>query len=214
MTYASLCLFQCGSKIYQTVENVEGYYIGEVDKFTYNYLLSEKDYKFKDFKLKSNGQYYRAYWLDNNFSELCIKPDQYNNPRHAYTSKFNNGQCIAIEQISENNVSQWEVINQYKSTYIPIIQIEYGNARIIKDRQSGKILGKRNYVIWHGGWVNNFVLRLLSGHSSSASCGKILNKKDDITLQVLKVKIVEENPEKIHKDFETKIESLKLKYNK
>lgn len=210
--YASLCLFHSGSKIYKTVDDVEGYYIGEVDKVTYNYLLSEKDYKYKDFKLKSDGKYYRTYWINNNYSKLCIKPDQLNNPRHAYTSKFNNGQCIAIEQINENDVSKWEVLNIGESNYIPIIRVEYGNSKIIKDRQSGEILGKNNYVEWNGSWVIDFLVKLLYGRGSGgANCGGISSKKDDITLQILKVKTVIESPENIYENFDTKFEKLRLK---
>ncbi len=184
--YLSYCLFQSGSKIYKTVDNVEGYYIGEVSKHNYRTLLFEEDYKYKDYKLKSNGKYYRTYWLDNNTSESCIQPG----PRGLYTTKFGNGQCVAIEQISEENVSKWEFVNGGEKTYIPVIRISYGSERTIRERKTGEILGKRNSVRWCGGWVNSSVGLIVGrsfGCGASASCGRTLSKSDDITLKVLKV---------------------------
>ena len=189
--YASLCLFQSGPKIYKTVDNVEGYYIGEVSKHSINYLLFEEDYKYKDYKLKSNGKYYRSYWLDNNISELCIKPDYSRSPRGLYPTKFRNAQCIAVKEISKNNISKWEVTNSGESTYIPIIRIKYGSGKTIYERKTGEIFGKNNYVTWCASWVSGslgFIVGRSSECGGSTSCGGILSKKDDITLKVLKVK--------------------------
>lgn len=187
--YASLCLFQSGPKIYKTVDNVEGYYIGEVSEHDYRPLLFEEDYRYIDYKLKSNGKYYRSYWLKDNTSELCIQPDHpYNSPQ-TYSAKFRNGQCVAVEQIRENDVSKWEVVYGGESKYIPIIRIKYGAGKTIRERESGKILGKQNSASWCGGWVNSSLSIIVGrgyGCYGSTSCGRELTTKS-LIMQVLKV---------------------------
>ncbi len=186
--YASLCLFQSGPKIYKTVDNVEGYYIGEVSKYSYHRLLNEKDYKYIDYKLKSNGKYYRSHWLNDNISELCIQPDHpYNSPQ-TYSTKFRNGQCVAVEQISESDVSKWEVVYGGESTNIPIIGIKYGASKTIRERESGKILGKQNFARWCGGWVNSSagIIVGLGYGCRGTRCGGELTV-NSLILQVLKV---------------------------
>ncbi len=189
--YVSYCLFQSGSKIHKTVDNVKGYYIGEISEHSNSHLLFEEDYKYKDYKLKLNGKYYRNYWIDNNVSELCMQPNYSKSSRGLYATKFRNGQCIAVEEINVENVSKWEVVREKKNTYIPIIRVSYGSNKIIRERKTEEILGERNSIRWCGGWVNSS-LGLIVGRSygcgASASCGRISSKKDDITLKVLKVK--------------------------
>lgn len=160
--YAYLCAFESGTKIYKTVDNVEGFYIGgfEEDDDWYNPIEPYKGYRYIEYQITNNknptGKFFRNYWLDNNASKLCINPNlRY--PNSSYSHQFRSGKCIAQEVIPENNISRWEVKYIYKHKYIPVLAIRYTEENIVRDRLNNEILLTNYSVSWSGGWINSLI---------------------------------------------------------
>ncbi len=113
LIYAYLCLFEAGPKIYKTVDNVEGFYVGEKDIAGQPYE-PYYGYRYIDYQEVRNsqltGKYYRSYWADywkdRNASNLCVYPSYPNSLSHPYTKVFNNGKCIIVkEKISKLKIT-------------------------------------------------------------------------------------------------------------
>lgn len=149
--YLYLCKYHAGVKIYQTVENVEGFYVGEESK-KYRSPEPYTGYRYVDYKEKESGKYYRSYWLDNNTSELCIPVGEY--LYSDYAKAFKQGRCIAKEEIAEIEVSQWENSGyRMKIFEIPILNIKKEKLFYTKDRHSNIILGEVDDIWWDVGYV-------------------------------------------------------------
>ncbi|ATB70215.1 hypothetical protein SJPD1_2116 [Sulfurospirillum diekertiae] len=187
--YMYLCKYHAGVKIYQTVENVEGFYVGEQDKAKESITLPYKGYNFVDYKDEKDGKYYRNSWLDNNTSERCISYKGAWNPD--YTKAFEQGKCIVKEEIAESKVSQWENRGyRMKIFEIPILNIKQEKLFYIKDRHSNIILGEVDDIWWDVGYVAGNVF---TGWNSSME-PKGLNYMDgkfsyeDVLKKILKPK--------------------------
>lgn len=161
--YMYLCKYHAGVKIYQTVDNVEGFYIGEQNKAKESITLPYKGYNFVDYKDKKDGKYYRNFWLDNNTSERCISYKGAWNPD--YTKAFEQGRCIDKEEITESEVSQWEFYGySIVNSTMPIFKIKQKKLLFIQDRLSKKILGEVDTVWWDVGYITG---RFFTGWNSS-----------------------------------------------
>ncbi|PHQ88539.1 MAG: hypothetical protein COB42_08645 [Sulfurimonas sp.] len=178
--FAYLCVFESETKIYKSVDNVEGFYIGkyESNNDKYNPLEPYKGYKYIEYQETNNkkitGKYFRNYWLDNNTSTLCVNPKP-KLPNSAYTHKFRSGKCIAKEEISRDLLSRWEVDGFYKKIELVFLGILFTEASLIRDRFSGETLLKDYSARWSGGWVNSLISGIptaslrFTGHSVSCS---------------------------------------------
>lgn len=148
--YAYLCLTNSGVKIYQTVENVEGFYVGEKSK-DHSSPEPYKGYRYVDYKEKESGKYYRNSWLDNNTSELCVPVGKY--LYSDYAKAFKQGRCVAKEEIAEGAVSRWEIGQQVNNETIVIPNyITRWTARII-DKSSHQSLSELVNYDYGEGWV-------------------------------------------------------------
>lgn len=187
--YAYLCMTQSGTKIYKTVDNVEGFYVGEQD----NSSLIEPytGYLFIDYKEKNSGKYYRNYWLDNNTSELCIPVGIY---RYSpYAEAVARGKCIAKKEIKESEVSRWDASfdntqrNSFSIPWLDIGVIQYAH---IKNRITNETLSEDYSVYFNGIWILGYVTSISTGHPRLFYCG---NRKDIFTIYYLTLKPKQED---------------------
>jgi hypothetical protein len=183
--YKFLCATQAGVKIYKTVDNVEGFYIGEQRKefepyepyAGYKYV----DYKEMDFFKPTGkkygtywtGKYYRSYWVDNNTSELCV---HYGEQKFgAYADAYRSGKCIVKEEIAESEVSRWKldsysIERQKRVLAIPLLDFTHQTPLLIQDTKNGQTLGQLDYYWWSGGWLFRRFSSFSSG-SGGVICG-------------------------------------------
>lgn len=150
--YAYLCLTKAGVHIYKAIDNVEGFYVGELDT---NYPYPPyKGYRYKDYKDEKSSKYYRNYWIDNNTSGLCIPIGKY--IYGDYAKAFNQGRCIAREEIHESEISHWEYKGGIETTaFIPFLGISKSISQKIIDRTNGEILSEIIEYPWNQGWLIN-----------------------------------------------------------
>lgn len=187
--YAYLCMTQSGVKIYKTVDNVEGFYVGESEGISIANQLTAKDqsYHFIDYKDKANGKYYKSYWIENNTSENCISYGEY---KYAdYAEAFRHGRCVTKEEIHESEVSRWE-LNGYKigsETSMPIFNIDKVISFKFTDRKSNVVLGELVEYSWGGGWVRDS-LRYFIRISGFGCSGIGTTRYEELYIKILKPK--------------------------
>jgi len=162
--YWYLCATQSGVKIYKTVDNVEGFYVGELDV---NYPYAPyKGYQYKDYKGEKSDKYYRNYWINNNTSDLCIPVGKY--LYGDYAKAFKQGRCVAREEIAESEVSQWEYKGGIEATaFIPFLGISKSVSQKIIDRKNGEVLSEIIEYPWNQGWLissTNYIIPLVVFH--------------------------------------------------
>jgi len=179
--YAYLCIFESGVKIYKTVDNVEGFYIGEQRKQSephkphegYKYV----DYKEMDFS-KPTGKYYRSYWVDyfknREMTKLCVYPPHHKNTHHPYTKAFKEGKCIVKEEITEGEVSRWEYsFNKELIFEIPIFKFEVYRELQYLDKKTKEIMAIGNGIWWQGGWLYGFFSSIEVGYGGTSCDGNL-----------------------------------------
>lgn len=167
--YAYLCTTQSGAKIYKTVDNVEGFYIGEQSK-DYEPQVPYKGYRYIDYKEQESGKYYRSYRLDTNISDLCVPVGIHR--FSPYAEAFSRGKCIAKEEIKENEVSRWEY-DTNKNTekiIVPIIKIKE-TVIAIRDRKQDKNIAENRSYRMDQNWVIGFGNENISSRGVFAYCG-------------------------------------------
>ena len=156
--YKYLCVTEPRVKVYKTVDNVEGFYVGELDA---NYPYPPyKGYRYKDYKDEKSSKYYRNYWIDNNTSELCIPvgKDIFGD----YAKAFKQGRCIAREEIHESKISHWEYKGEIENTaFIPFLGISKSISQKIIDRTNGEILSEIIEYPWNQGWLINSINHII-----------------------------------------------------
>lgn len=182
--YAYLCATQAGIKIYKTVDNVEGFYVGE-NPNGQSILLPHEGYRFIDYKDQKDGKYYRNSWLDNNTSSECVSYDGAWSSE--YTQVFKSGKCIIKEELKESEVSRWEEgdnVNGY-TTIIPDY-IDRWNARIM-DRQTRKPLAELISYSYSVGWVWGIISSIETGNRSWEKCS-LDGSYQDMFAKTLKIK--------------------------
>jgi hypothetical protein len=194
--YAYLCAFESGTRIYKTVDNVEGFYIGgfEEDDDRYNPIEPYKGYRYIEYQITNNKnptrKFFRNYWLDNNTSKLCINPNlRY--PNSSYSHQFRSEKCIAQEEINKAKLSRWELAWANEESKVTILGIFFIKGNVIKDSKTNSTLAEDYRVQWSGGWVNSLISGIhnasLKFTSRSVSCN-FRNSGTNIVNQTLKTK--------------------------
>ena len=175
--YNYLCKHKAGVHIYKTVDNVEGFYIGEQRK-EWEPHEPYKGYKFVDYKEKESDKYYRSYWIDNNTSKDCVPigKDFWSKDGKLYSYWFHSGKCIVKKEIPEGEVSRWEMyFGKYEILYkIPILKFKIYRIIKYKDRKSGELMADAIRVWWQGGWVYGILSSIEVG-SGGVSCDGNVN---------------------------------------
>lgn len=192
--YKFLCWSNAGVKIYKTVDNVEGFYVGEQRKEFEPYEPYD-GYRYIDYKEiinnKPTGKYYRSYWIDSNTSEECIRPRYPDSPYDEYTKAFRSGKCIAEKEITEGEVSRWEFAG-YKigsETEIPILNINRVISFKFFDKRSKATLGELVEYSWGVGWVRNLLGYFIGGSGSGFGCSGIgKTNYEELYIKILKPK--------------------------
>lgn len=182
--YKFLCATQAGVKIYKTVDNVEGFYVGEQSK-KFEPREPYEGYRYVDYKEKESSKYYRSYWIDNNISELCVPigDDKWTHNSELYSKHFKSGKCIVKEEIDEREVSElWSQkrkVERYLFFYLNIYSVEI----TIEDRKNHeKYFIVQDYFV-DNSWITG-ALNFVSGTKHSIDCfeGKVLNTTSGFTL--------------------------------
>lgn len=168
--YWSLCKFHSGMEIYKTVENIQGFYIGE-KLSKWSPLIPMNGYQYIDYKQRYSNKFFRNKWLDNNTDSNCYKPIG-DFVVHEYKEAFKAGRCIAVVPLEFKNIAKYEVQrpDERYSQILPIIKIEKIVARTIIDRESKNELSEVVYFRWNHGWLYTTFLAV-SG-SPWTSCSK------------------------------------------
>ena len=177
--YAYLCMFESGTKIYKTVDKVEGFYVGK-KSLSNEPIEPYKGYKFIEYKSmnfsRTTEKYYRSYWAeywyDKKIAGMCVYPLYPNNAEHSYTKVFNKGKCIVKEEIAESEVTNlWKiskkVIKDYSILYLDITSIEI---EVIDQRTKKKYFTATNYIV-DKSWVTG--MNISSGKTGRKSCNKL-----------------------------------------
>jgi hypothetical protein len=179
--YAYLCVTQAGVHIYKTIEDVEGFYIGE-RSIGSEPIEPYEGYKYIDYQeVKNNkltGKYYRSYWVDyfkdREMANMCVYPSYPKSLHHPYTKAFNSGKCIVKEEIDESEVSGlWKVskkvIDNYSILYLKITSI---SIEVRNPKTKEKLLIAKNYMV-DNSWITG--MNISSGKKSRMSCNGLYN---------------------------------------
>lgn len=149
--YWYLCKFHSGVEIYETVNGVEGFYIGEQHKLLQP-IMPPDGYQYVDYTLKYSNGFLRSRWL-NSADPSCYQSTTKFSTQ-AYEKKIQSGRCVSVAPISEKNMSRYEVItSDNRSRVVPLLKIEKIVSPMINDRQSNKILAKVVLFRWNQGWI-------------------------------------------------------------
>jgi len=157
--YWYLCNFKAGVKIYKSIDNVEGFYVGELDKdFPYT---PYKGYFYKDYFDKNNKYFYRNYLVDNNSSNDCINIEKHFS--EDYAKLVIQGKCIVRKEINENILSLYEYKRERKiNNYINFLGIYKTVSEKIINRKTGELLSEVIEYSWNEGWfikkINEYIL--------------------------------------------------------
>lgn len=171
--YKFLCATQAGVKMYKTVDNVEGFYVGEKEQ-RHEPHEPYDGYKYLDYKEiinnKPTGKYYRSYWIDSNTSEECVPigDDAWTNNGELYSKHFKQGKCIVKEEIAESEVSElWSLkkeVDHYMFFYLNIYRVEF----TIENRKNHeKYFTVTDYFV-DKSWMT--ALNIVSGNKHKQNC--------------------------------------------
>ncbi|NDY43561.1 hypothetical protein G3N55_12020 [Dissulfurirhabdus thermomarina] len=171
--YWYLCHFKAGVKIYRTVDNVEGIYVGRND-----YVLLRRDmiprrdgspglysrYQFVDMYDERAKKYYRLYPVKTHADPNCMDPGEYK--YGTYAAYYNTGRCIARKEIPEEQVSRWGYLH-YPLKH-PVRLFKFPHVIMDKpfkaiDRESGAIMAEATNYSWLPGWLMTFLTSIESG---------------------------------------------------
>ena len=178
--YEYLCLTKAGVHIYKTVDDVEGFYIGEKDAQNEPYE-PYKGYKYIEYQevkyQKPTGKYYRSYWVnfweDTQYSKLCVSPRR--DDDSAYAKAVRSGHCIVKEEIAEGEVSRWEEKFRKELIFeIPVVKFKVYQHIEYLDRQTQEVMATGNSVWWQGGWIYGIFSSIEVG-SGGTSCNRNLD---------------------------------------
>jgi len=183
--YAYLCVFESGTKIYKTVDNVEGFYIGDWNSRGYSKVPPKpyRGYQFVDYQevhhSKPTGKYFRTTWKDANATNDCIQGIGFPNDYNAKLAQ--NGKCIVKEEIAVGEVSGlWEVSKKViKNYYILYLKIKYTEVEAIDPRTNEKYFTIEGYLI-DKSWITG-VLNISSGRKGKLGCNNYINWDNSIS---------------------------------
>lgn len=165
--YWYLCKYEAGIKVYKAVDNVEGFYVGERDSALP--VEPYQGYKFIDYHDKEDGKYYRNSWLDTNISDLCVPVGIYRYSK--YAEAFAKGECIAKQELTESEVSRWEVTDKrIYSDVVSVLQLKKVIAMRITDKENKKEIARLTDYIFGEGWVISLLSSSIMGNRSWESC--------------------------------------------
>lgn len=160
--YKYLCYTNAGVHVYKTVENVEGFYVGEKTeqfKQLFPYIMPYDGYRYIDYKGRHTKGFLRTSWIESNTSYECIKPNmQVPIKYNKYLQEYSKGRCLVTKEIDADEVSQWEYDLNYNSLeelsswkynpsynyaqeVIPIVHINKKTAQI-KDRKNNQVIAQ------------------------------------------------------------------------
>lgn len=181
--YWYLCKFHSGMEIYKTVDDVQGFYVGEKYK-KWQPIMPEKGYEYVDYKLTGTDQYYRSTWLNDNTHEDCYLPTR---KAGKYRKAFEAGRCLIVDPISFDSVSRYEVTfpgsaNSGQESIFFLTIVKFVSIEIV-DRKSGSTISSLINYKWNQGWVVSTFFSF-SGPSWTM-CDKS-NDIDNIILKTLK----------------------------
>lgn len=175
--YWYLCKYEAGVKIYKTVDNVEGFYIGKQSK-KFEPHEPYKGYRYVDYKEEESRKYYRSYWIENNTSEFCVPigDDKWTHNGELYSKRLQQGKCIVKEEIAESEVSRWEYVEQSKKLQIfNVIDLRIDSTVSIKDTKNNQLVSEIIRIIWKGGWLYGLLASIPVGDSWKVQYPKIAN---------------------------------------
>lgn len=197
--YAYLCLFESGVKIYKTVDNVEGFYVGEKDT-QFEPYEPYKGYKYIEYQetnhRKSTGKYYRSYWVnfweDTNAYKNCVPPRRDDD----YAKAVQQGHCVVKEEIAEKEVSRWDSSWDLKTKqiakYHPIdiygLGLSINKVGQIRDSATDKILSEQISISWNMGWISSMFTSIDMGHPKIQSYGIDYSNVSELEYKTLKLK--------------------------
>lgn len=182
--YKLLCWTSAGVQIYKTVDNVEGFYVGEKNKYgNPAIVLPYTGYDFIDYKDGKNGMYYQNRWIDTNTSRECVPYKGAWN--HNYTEAFKKGKCIVKKEISESEVSRWEYIKKSKSkttTSSSFLSMKIDSTISLVDTKKKELLSEVVSVVWKGGWIYGFLASIPVSDNWKVRCPRIIDINYDVFL--------------------------------
>lgn len=183
--YAYLCLTKAGVHIYKTIDNVEGFYVGEEDT-EYEPYEPYKGYKYIEYQevkhQKPTGKYYRSYWVnfweDTNAAKNCVFPRRDNDD---YAKAVKRGHCIVKEEIEEGEVTGlWKVSKKIiKDYYIWYLRIRYSEVEVINPLTKEKYFSIEGYLV-DKSWVTG-ILNISSGEKGKLGCNNYINWDNSIS---------------------------------
>ena len=177
--YTYLCLFEAGTKIHKTVDNVEGFYVGKQSK-NYEPYEPYKGYKYIDYKEEKSNKYYRSYWVNywenTNASKLCVQPDP-KYPNRQYAKVFKTGKCIVKKEISEGEVSGlWKISKkEIKNYHIFYLKISSIFVEVIDPRTDEKYFIATDWIV-DNSWMTG--MNIVTGTKSRNYCIGIGNNRE------------------------------------
>lgn len=118
---------------FQSPQKIEGFYqsympddmiIFEMylyDTFDNNYsIYFDKSDKYDKTTKTRTKKYYKAHWLNDSKSSLCVPPLA-RSMREKYQKELENNWCIAVEEIKQDDMTQYWKLEQKIVAYIPIL---------------------------------------------------------------------------------------------
>jgi len=183
--YLYLCHFKAGVKIYRTVDNVEGIYVGEKNAYmsAYNLYPGFERYRYIDYKDQNTPKYFRLYWLENNTDKNCLPT---NHKYDWYADVLKTGRCIARKEIPEEQVSRWGYFHDSfnNEDLLGILNFTRENTIVAKDIRTGERLGETICYAWEVGWLNRSLFLLVVGTEGAVGCFPV--RDSDILYKVFK----------------------------
>ena len=160
--YKYLCWTKAGVHIYKTIDNVEGFYVGE-DIGTYSKVppLPYKSYNFIEYKKRKKYdkpyKYYKVFWVDANTTKNCINIGNASN--YYNLDLYKHGKCIVKKEIPKSEVTAlWEIskkeIHDYHLLYLKITSVY---VEVIDPRTKDKYFTVKDYMVdksWITGALN------------------------------------------------------------
>jgi hypothetical protein len=118
---------------FQSPQKIEGFYKGYMpddmiifnmylyDTFDNNYsIYFDKNDKYDKTTKTRTKKYYKAHWLNDSKSSLCVPPLA-GSMRAKYQKELENNWCVAVEEIKQDDMTQYWKLEQKIIAHIPIL---------------------------------------------------------------------------------------------
>jgi len=185
-----LCHFKAGVKIYRTVDNVEGIYVGENDYVLLRETIIPRPdgnrgrysdsgrysrYRYVDMRSRKDKRYYRLYPVDNHEDPNCMDAKGYE--ASDYAAYYNSGRCIAKKEIPEDQVSRWGYYYEVNNPNLPhfvkfgyVLSFEKWIMFQVVDRKSNSIMAEGVNYWWDKGWLDGLLTSIPVGSPRGVEC--------------------------------------------